>query len=340
MQIRALLDYDFVISALMRRTPYTQIAARETQRLSVPVSRNVIAGVHRDLKQGNLTVTQATSAKKANIPSLLNRPTFRYGVDAYIPGGIPVYNGHPEIRDDAVLVINDLHGTKVDIELLQRTDDIRKYFDIKRVIIAGDLADNAALNMHRRRSLKHEANLRLEMNVIAEILEWLAPRYDNIDILPGNHDLWLIEAVDGVLSYTDTINMLIKSQAVRDKVSVSDYDRLTLYSGERVWTIAHQAAYNPTPLVTAQKLSEQFETDIYTTHQHISAGPIRSRNGKHLLMDVGGLFDPAKFEYVQMQTRIGRQMEQGFATIINGKPKLWTPDSLITDWKLDNEKYA
>lgn len=330
--IRTMLDYDYVVQALMQRTPYSKIAARESGRLSIPVSRNVIAGVHRDLKYGNLSVTNATQAKKANIKSLLNRPTFIHGVDPADSRGIPLYNGHLTVNHDRVMGWNDLHGTAVDIGLLEKTDDIRKEFDIDTLIIGGDLGNNEAISKHRRRSLRYDANLSLEIQVMTEILEWAADRYQQIYLIPGNHDMWLVEAVDGALSYTDLMKMIIQTDKVRSRVKVSEYDRITLQSGERTWTIPHQAGYSPNPLVVAQKLSERFETDIYTTHQHFSAGPVRSKNGKHILMDVGGLFDPNKFAYSNMRTTAGRVMTQGFATIINGKPRLWTPDNLMTDW--------
>jgi hypothetical protein len=335
--VRDLLDYDFVIQALMNKMPYSQIASRESERLSVPVSRNVIAGVSRDLKQGNLRPSLAATARKAQIPSLLNRPTFVHGQEHPIPGGIPIFTGHLELDYNAVLVMNDLHGTKVDIEFLQRTADVIKYFGIRHVIIAGDLADNDAINPHKRRSVRYETNLKLEIDILTEILEWVAERVDDVVLYPGNHDLWLIEQVDGSLNYTDTVRLLVRSHEVRRKLLISDYDRLTLKSGERVWTISHQSMYSPTPLVTAQKLSEKYETDIYTTHQHISAGPVLSKNGKHVLMDVGGMFDPDKFAYVNMKTTASRVMNQGFATIMNGKGKLWTPNPLITDWNIYND---
>lgn len=330
-----MLDYDYIVSALMSKVSYAAIASRESERLCRDVTRNTIAGIHRDLKQGRLSVTNAIKARSAHLPTLLNRPEYVYGKERPIAGGIPVFTGHLTLDLDRVMIWNDLHGTKVDAKFLYQTREVRKYYGIKHLIIAGDIGDNGAISKHRRRSIKLEANLADEIEIISDILDFAVEDegYEGVAILPGNHDLWLIEALDGAVAFSHVMRSMARTDNVRKRLLITDYDRVTLNSGNRTWTIPHQVGYSSIPLVIAQKMSERFETDIYTTHQHISAGPIKSRNGKHVLMDVGGLFDPNKLQYSQMHTFPNpREMEQGFGTIIEGVGTVWTPERLTTDW--------
>ena len=279
------------------------------------------------MKTGNLVPSEVSNILPRNAPSYI------YGKQEPDGIAIPVFTGQLNLDLNKVMVWNDLHGSKIDADLLARTESVRRYYGIKHLIIGGDLADNEVMNKHRPFTKRFIANAAPEIKIVGEILDFAADYYDVIYVMPGNHDYWAIVQTEGAFGFSDLIRMAYNSDKVRRKVVPTDYDRLTVKNADRLWTIAHQDAYNQAPLVVAQKLSEQFETDIYTTHQHISAGPVWSKNGKHLLMDVGGLHDPKKFAYAQMRTRIHRTQQQGFAVLVDGKPELWTPDDILTDWK-------
>lgn len=332
MAIRNHLDYDYVVTSLMNRTPYSEIAERESVRLSTFVSRSTIAGVHRDLKSGKIKVTDVVRSNNLYLPSLSSL-TYRYGIDEYRPGAIPVFDGHLQLEEDKALVISDIHGTKLDKSFIMRTELVRRYYGLDTIIIAGDLLDNEAINKHKKLSMRFEANLKTEITLLKELLDWFASNYKRLYIMPGNHDLWLLDTVEGAFDFEDAVNMIANSKA-QQKMVVTNYDRLTLYSGlDDTWTISHPMGYNPAPLTVAQKLSEQFETSIIMPHQHISAGPIASRNGKHVLIDIGGVHNPALFAYSNLRTRAGgRTMNSGFASIVEGVGRLWTPDDRVTNW--------
>lgn len=333
MTIRNQLDYDYVVTSLMTNVSYGAIAERESNRLRTYVGRGVIAGVHRDLKTGSLKVTDVIRNNQLQLNSR-SPLTYRYGIDEMIPGAIPVFNGHLTPYENRAIVISDIHGTKLDTSFMMRTNEVRKYYNADAIFVIGDLLDNDAINKHRKLSVKFDANLKQEMNILAELLDWFASNYKRIYILPGNHDLWLMDTIEGAFEFSDAIKMIANSKA-NDKLIVTNYDRMTLYQDDDEWTLSHPIGYNPSPLVIAQKLSEQFETSIIMPHQHISAGPVTSKNGKHSLIDIGGMHNPLLFSYSNIRTKVGgRIMNSGFASVVDGIGRLWTPDERVTDWNL------
>ncbi len=281
------------------------------------VTRNVIAGVARDIKEQKIKVS---SSKLQG----LKRPTYIHGVDEPVTGAIPLFTGHREIVADDIDVWNDLHGTLVNVDFLEKAGNDAKKEGIKKLLIAGDLLNNGAVSPHKKRQVNLEANLETEFDFGRQILEFAASIYDEIEIMPGNHDLWIIEAFNGAVSFTTAMRMLVVSDAVRSKLNVTDYDRVTILTSRDKWVVSHGHGYNRTPLVEAEKLSKHFEASIIKPHQHNSAGPVRSANGKHVLIDSGGFIDQRKAQYVQMNTSTFPVWTNGYVRIQGGKGRLIT----------------
>lgn len=311
MAVRHLLDMDFIRDNVGILS-YSEIATRESRRLSQQITRNVIAGVHRDLKHGVL---------------LDVKPHYIYGKDE--PQGLPIFTGQEYLYWDQVMVWNDIHGDKVDYDLLAASLDVASYYAINKLIIAGDLGDFQSLSKHSKRLPELKTNLNDELDVIENILSYADPYFNQIVLFPGNHDMWAVEQLEGKLEYNRLARLFIPDHMV-NKVLVSNYDRVHLISNGVEWVIPHQIDYNQNPLVVAEKLSNKYECSVVTTHQHISATGM-SKNRKHQLIDSGGLHNPDKFAYSAMRTSSRRVMMSGFTTIVSGQGKLWTPYPM-TDW--------
>lgn len=319
--IRHLLDYDYVIPALLRNESFEKIAARETVRLdTVVVTRNTIAGVKRDLMAGTLK----TSSARQNDNGWVK--TYVYGLEPD-NGGLPVFTGHMTIDGDAV-VISDLHVPFTDFKFAESVIPWAKYYGIRQMVIAGDLMDGNSQNTFKRkvRPVPFSKELELSRELIAYFSTWF-----NIVFEPGNHDDWFLQNQDGNLTIRDFYNLL----AVADsgKFTITPYDRVTVISGGEPWVIPHQAEASAYSLFVGDKLSQKFQANVIVPHQHNSADGF-DRYRRYRVIDIGGLHDPDLMAYANLKTTTKPRHDQGFAILKDGRGILITPDRRQTDWSI------
>lgn len=319
--VRHDLDMTFIVRALLRGDSYSTIADREAQRLGRLVTRNVIAGVSRDLRYGKLsygpTATQTTKVK-----------TYRFGVEDD-NGGVPIYTEHPELEGNAV-VISDLHLPKTDYDFLKLVPKVGRRLGITRLIIAGDLVDGGSQGKHHRRKVK-PVTTGYEYKIARQVLDELAEWFDEIVYEPGNHEDWLLENMGGDLQIEDVYQFLF-TPTLQGKLFLTPYDRITLYSEGEKWTIPHQTDYSKHPLVVGSDLAQKFQSNMIIPHQHITALG-KDWYDRYVVVDIGGLHEPTMFDYVQLKTSRNRTMSKGFAAIKDGGVTLYTDDDRITDWR-------
>lgn len=314
------VDIDYVVAALLSGDTLANIAKREAARLGRPVSRGLISGIERDIKAGKFKPSTASRTQERWIP------TYVYG-EEQDNGGIPVFTGYLEFEGDAV-VISDLHIPFTDFEFAETPKQVGQYYGIKRLIIAGDLLDGNTQN-----SFKHKVRkpaFSSELKLARELLEFYAEWFDEIVFEPGNHDDWFMQNHEGNL-FIDDIAMLLQSDTVRERLIVTAYDRVTLISGYEKWLIPHQADFSRYSLAVGNNLAKKFLANIIVPHQHNSAIGFDDYH-RFVVIDIGGLHDAEKMEYLALKTTSKPEPDQGFAVIIDGRGELWTPDPRITDW--------
>lgn len=319
MSIRQQLDYDYFVLAILGEQTYQEIADRETERLGTPVSRSLVAGVIRDIKAGKLRPSRfATTSKYID--------TYIYGSEPN-NGGLPVFLGHPEIEGDAV-VINDVHVPFTDFDFAERVIPVAEYFDVDTMIIAGDFLDMSAMGGFKRKV--QPPSVYEEMRVARDLLSYYAEYFETIWLYPGNHSDRLLKAFDGGLMWDEFIDILITPE-IKDKIIATPYDRITLHSGGETWTIPHQANVSVYSLSVGEQLAWKYSSHVVTTHQHNSAIGM-DRYGKYVIIDSGGLHEPAMQPWVQLKTTKSARHDKGFVVIKDGQGKLFTPNPIMTDW--------
>jgi len=317
MAIRDRLDLEYIAAALLQNKTFKQIAERETTRLGIKVSRNVIAGVSRDIKSERLSLSRKNR----------RQDTYRYGIEE--EKGIPVFNGHQTLTGD-VVVISDIHLPKTDFDLAERVVDVARYYGIKKLHIAGDLFDAGSSAKHHKRKVR-PPTISYELKKGRELLKYYANWFNEIWFTPGNHDDWFMENLQGDLEFFDFAEMLTIVPGLRTILRTSPYDRITHYSGGQKWVVSHQQNYSKNKLVIGNIMAQKFQANVVVTHNHFSAIGL-DEWGRYIILDIGGLHEPSMFDYVQLKTNKMPNMNKGFGIIIDGRGELWTDNPYLTDW--------
>lgn len=255
--------------------------------------------------------------------------TYRYGIDAQDDNAIPLFNGRLTLEGD-FLVLNDLHIPAIDPPWLERAVAVGRHFGISQCLIAGDFFNAAGISRHPKKKTPYPFGREVRMG--RECLEWLC-QYFTVYLEPGNHDDWFVFDHDGQVSFTDAASMLVGSDTVRARLLVTEYDRVTVLNAGEKWTIPHQSSYSKDGLKVGNQIAQKYQSNVIIPHQHISGkGP--DIYNRYVVIDSGGMFNPYRFDYVQLKTSTRREMNQGFVTLLDGWAELWTPDPRMTPWAL------
>lgn len=327
------LNLQSVIAELIKGTPYSKIAEQQQQQLretfdrDVAVSRGLISGVARDLKNGKLL---------SNMQQKLDEyiPSYRWGVDPD-NGGIPLFISHPNFDGDAV-VVSDVHAPKTDIALAESVNKAGRYYGVKTLIIAGDLFDGSASGRWARKV--RPATFQQEISVARQLVRYWYNWFDRIIFEPGNHDDWFLYSNEGHLGFTQYAEWLTYELSLeqRNNFIVNPYDRLTLVSSGIEWTIPHQAESSVTSLKVGEQLTFKFETNVVVPHQHNTAQGY-DRYRRYVIVDIGGLHNAAAMDYVNLKTSTAPVYDNGYVVLVDGGYELIAPDQRCLAWRRINK---
>ena len=117
----------------------------------------------------------------------------------------------------------------------------------------------------------------------------------------------------------DALDLILDDKTPEEALYVKDDRmRLTPYHYCRVYDVlvGHPSA---TGIQVGQYIMETYETDCVLGHTHY-AGTTYDRADKHVAVEVGGCFDPAKLKYVscRLPARARGRQRQGAAIIKMG----------------------
>jgi len=314
--LRHILDLGYIITALLRNDSIRAIAERETERLGIPVSRNTIIGVSRDIRNGRLR------------PPSFDPLTYSFGRERD-NGGIPVFDGQVTI-EGSVIIINDVHLPFTNYDLAQRVVDVAGYYDITTMVIAGDLLDMDSQSTFKRKV--RSVPLAQEIDAARELLAYYAQHFTRIWVMPGNHEERLLKHLDGELTF-DLFTDLIRppDPELVDVFMFTPYDQITIDSGGHEYMVVHQRNSSAISLKIGESLAWKYQKNMIVTHQHNSAKGY-DKYGRYLIIDSGGLHNQKRTPYMGLKTSTGPVHDEGFVTVVNGWAELWVPDERYTQW--------
>jgi predicted phosphodiesterase len=326
MTIRQHLDISYIVAEIIKGTPNKEIARREKARLRAigkssianGLTKNVLIGVKRDLKQGKIPLHHPKDAA-----------TYVYGVEED-NGGIPVYTGELDILHNNVLILNDIHFPYTSWKMMDKVIRVlSKLGDNVLTILAGDILNGSAISKWSK--LIEAPLFRQEVQAAREGLEEIFQLSEQVVYFRGNHEDWYLFQNNGAEDFTTFAERVVPDK-YKNKAIISPYDKMWITSGGERWLVAHQRnASSSNKLKVAEDLSWKYQCHVITTHQHKN-GIGRDKYDNFTIASLGGLHDPAKTPYVSMKTSTGPVQEQGFGTLRDGRLQLWTPEPTITNW--------
>jgi hypothetical protein len=233
------------------------------------------------------------------------------------PPLIPITDDQLRIEGDAC-VSSDWHAPMMRYDVLHRMlDDCDKY-DLKRLIIAGDLTNQDALAGHEEQ--QKGAELEVEMEHLSYAVDTALDAVDEIVVSLGNHDRHTANTLK--VSFDRSLRMLLADLAPEklDRIRVTARDSVIVDTELGPWLVCHTRSYSRIPLAYPNKLALRFGMNVAAGHRHHHAIG-KSSNG-HTIVELGGLHDAERMAYVHRYTNDLPQMANGYMLLRGGRAEL------------------
>jgi hypothetical protein len=290
------------------------------------VTRNAVAGAiwRAKRKRGNVIIqddlTQRLDALERENAQLKAELEERTEEQEYLASLDNVF----EIEGDAVIA-GDIHNDTVHKEFKHRPLDIgREYLEKpRRFIAAGDFLSLEAFSGYEP-TYPTPAFWR-EVRSATAFLELYLKTYDEIFILPGNHDLRATKKSHAAL----LMEHLVKIISHDPRIKVSNIGHMLLNTHKGTYRVTHGSEYSVNQLVVADQLAQKYRQHIIGWHQHHAALGM-DRFKRQIIVDGGGLFDASAIPYLMVEDNKKPNMVNGFVMIKNGYPYLFNDH--FTDW--------
>lgn len=230
-----------------------------------------------------------------------------------------------EISGDAVIA-GDIHNNTVHQDFKHRPLQIAlEYLDKpRRFIAAGDFLSLEAFSGYE--PTYPTPAFWKEVRSAEAFLKLYLKTYDEIYIIPGNHDLRATKKTHAALM----MEHLIKIVSHDPRIKVSNIGHMLVNTRNGVYRVTHGSEYSVNQLVVADGLAQKYRQHIIGWHQHHAAIGM-DRFKRHIIVDGGGLFDANAIPYLQVEDNKKPNMVNGFVMLMNGYPYLFNDH--FTDWE-------
>jgi len=197
---------------------------------------------------------------------------------------------------------------------------IAEIFGVRKKIIVGDLFD---FNFAKHWYSDEPGSLDKEIEYVSPLIKAL-DYFDEISMVEGNHEKRVGRMTDGKIK-AQHLFRLFGPDVWDRKFKYSEYDKIKI---EDKWLLIHPKSYSQISPSVAKRAAEKFHCHIINTHGHL-VGSSWDRSGKFLTVDLGGMFQVDKVEYINKQTTTHPMWKNGFGMIRQGKFWHFTD---ATDW--------
>jgi len=194
-------------------------------------------------------------------------------------------------------------------------------FKIKKNIIIGDLFD---MNFAKHWYSDEPSSLDAELKQNKPLMKALG-YFDENYLVQGNHESRIGRLTDAKIQARHLF-ILMGGETWQKKFKYSEYDKVGM--GNK-WLLVHPKSYSQVSPQVARRLAEKYHKNIINSHGHL-VGSGYDRSGKYLTVDLGGMFDTQKVEYINKHTTTHPVWGNGFGMMLNGKFWHFTDQ---TDWK-------
>jgi len=235
------------------------------------------------------------------------------------------------LSGDNWMVTCDWHVPQTDWSLVQHMVAVAKKHSIKRMVIAGDFFDQNQFSQFA--NVLPPTPWAVERDAAHLIMDYLLGWFDEIVITMGNHDRRLTRWADAALDLKDIWGDIVNSP----KVHVSQYGWCTIQTSRTrdnglplVWRATHPKNYSQIRGKVGNNLADLYDASVITSHEHHTALG-KSKSGRHWYMSLGGLCDPAKIVYTQLDDGLSTRMAPSFGMLLGGFPYVFAEG--LTEWE-------
>jgi hypothetical protein len=229
-----------------------------------------------------------------------------------------------KISSDKVCIASDFHIPFHDLDLVENMIDTCRSEKIKTIIIPGDFLD--CKNLSSFIDLQQvELTFEEELEEANRMLKLICRNFDDVYFINSNHEKRFAKKMEGNANIRDLYRMFSGDLMEGRDYFVSIYDYCIL-NGE--WYICHPNNYSTVPLSIARILSTKYQMHVATAHLHrLCLG--KDISGRYYTLEIGGLFDPQKLEYLQNTSKNPAQ-ESGYVIIERDRIPILIPGKIQT----------
>lgn len=234
----------------------------------------------------------------------------------YTTGLFTVDLGAPLALSGDWMIIGDIHVPCTDYDLALKVVKVARKAKISRLLIAGDLFNLDGFSKYL--AIISPPSFDVEVKAAAHLFKVWLEWFDEIKFLPGNHDYRLPKYTRGAFDM-EKLSVLVSSSG---KVTTSNFAWCTIDTPEGVWRVTHPANYRRNPMSVANEIARNCNQNVWSFHEH-HLGISFADNGRSVIVNGGGLFDPAKIAYAVLEDSTSPRMVPGFGFLKRGCPMLF-----------------
>ena len=194
--------------------------------------------------------------------------------------------------------------------------DVARRFSIDTLIINGDFYDAGKFSTWKKTYDAEQIPFNSEIKIARQILQGFLKFFNQVFIIPGNHENRIDRLTDGAINFGHFISDI-------ENVIYSPYNFIDLKTSNGIFAVTHGKSYSRIPLATARKLSGVYQKHIVVGHSH-HLGMTFDPSGKYYLIDSGCCRDIVKTQYKSMSMSTFPQWVPGFVVIKRGIPLLFS----------------
>lgn len=221
-------------------------------------------------------------------------------------------------RDELYAITADWHIPLYDPDYVNTFIEDARERGARSLVVAGDFFNFDALSAYSPK--QEEAGLKTELEEAALVMRALLESFSDIYYLWGNHDARLHRALGFTIQFREAMKMVfgVLGNEALSRVKFTNLDHMWIGGeGEDRWYICHPGSYTRIPLSTARTLATKYNANVITAHSHHCAVGY-AINGRHVVSEIGGLFDRHKTGYLQRSTTFPT-WSQGYAFLDSGR---------------------
>lgn len=256
----------------------------------------------------------------------VSRETARYHLNGIIPLGkmVNALRTYPhelvQIRGDCALT-SDWHAPYFSMKWLKRLLAVCRKLEVYQLAIVGDLTDFKWLSHY----VKTQDSLREELTVVTSLIRLLLSSFDRVYWSRGNHEERLLRVLDG----QDILPLLAELMAKGEAGELKLTDAPTMLLDDN-WRLEHPKTYSRDATKVATAVAAIFHKNVASAHGHF-IGYKHDVSGEYIGLDLGGMFDIEKQEYLYLGgVTTHPRWNPGFWIYRDGRPRPF--DNALINW--------